>query len=64
MRISSTGIWWHCDDDNISELSDIPEGVYYKKSDKPQSKKKINGGFIKGTVCCIYQNLPFNKTHL
>ena len=33
---SSTGIWWHCDDDNISELSDIPEGVYYKKSDKPQ----------------------------
>ena len=24
----------------------------------------FNGGFVKGTVCCIYQNLPFNKTHL
>ena len=33
---SSTGIWWQCDDDNISEHSDIPDGVYYKKSDRPQ----------------------------
>ena len=21
---SSTGIWWHCDDDNITEISDLP----------------------------------------
>ena len=27
---SSTGIWWHCDDENITELSDLPEGVYYR----------------------------------
>ena len=24
---SSTGIWWHCDDDNINEISDLPKGV-------------------------------------
>ena len=27
---SSTGILWHCDDDNITELSDLPKGVYYR----------------------------------
>ena len=27
---SSTGIWWHCDDENITEISDLPKGVYYR----------------------------------
>ena len=22
---SSTGIWWHCDDENITEVSDLPK---------------------------------------
>ena len=35
---SSTGIWWHCDDDNITELSDLPEGVYYRETHKPTKK--------------------------
>ena len=26
-----TGIWWHCDDDNITQISDIPKGVYYSE---------------------------------
>ena len=32
---SSTGIWWHCDDDNITELIDLPGGVYYIENHKP-----------------------------
>ena len=35
---SSTGIWWHCDDDNIPELSDLPDGVYYRENHKPPRK--------------------------
>ena len=31
---SSTQIWWHCDDDNITQISDLPEGVYIRKSHK------------------------------
>ena len=31
---------------------------------KPPLKKTFNGGFVKGTVCCLYQNKPFNKAHL
>ena len=35
---SSTGIWWHYDDDNITELSDLPDGVYYIETHKPTKK--------------------------
>ena len=24
---ANTGIWWHCDDDNITQISDLPKGV-------------------------------------
>ena len=36
---SSTGIWWHCDDDNITEISDLPKGVYYRETHKSTKKK-------------------------
>ena len=35
---SSTRIWWPCDDDNTTELSDLPEGVYYRETHKPTKK--------------------------
>ena len=42
---SSTGIWYHCDDDNITEISDLPKGVYYKETHKPTKKiKKLMQG--------------------
>ena len=31
---TNTGIWWHCDDDNIIQTSDLPEGVYIRESHK------------------------------
>ena len=37
---SSTGIWWHCDDDNITEFSGLPKGVYYRDTHKHMKKKK------------------------
>ena len=37
----STGIWWHCDDDNITEMSDLPKGVYYRETQEPTKNKKI-----------------------
>ena len=27
-------------------------------------KKVFNDGFLKGTVCCLYQNKPFDETQL
>ena len=33
----STGIWWQCDDDNITAISDLPKGVYYRETQKPKS---------------------------
>ena len=44
---SSTGIWWHCDDDNITELSDLPKGVYYRETHKPTKKKRLMMGSSK-----------------
>ena len=35
-----TGIWCHCDDDNITQISDIPKGVYYRETHKHIKKKK------------------------
>ena len=43
----STRIWWHCDDNNITEISDLPKGVYYRGTHKPtQKKKKLMQGSI------------------
>ena len=36
---ASTGIWWHCDDANIIEISDFLEGVFTRDSHK-QTKKQ------------------------
>ena len=36
---SSLGIWWHCDDDNITEISDLPKGVYYRETHKHTKNK-------------------------
>ena len=44
---SSTGIWWHCDYDNITELSDLPHGVYYSETHKPTEKKRLMMGSSK-----------------
>ena len=45
---SSTGIWWHCDDDNITEISGLPKWVYYRETQKPTKKKKtLMPGFTK-----------------
>ena len=36
----STWIWWHCDDENITEISDLPKGVYYRDTHEPTKKKR------------------------
>ena len=35
----STGIWLHYDDDNITKISDLPKGVYYRETHKHTKKK-------------------------
>ena len=31
---ANTGIWWHCDDDNITQISDLPLGVVLERVTK------------------------------
>ena len=37
----NTGIWCHCDDTNITEISGFPEGVYTRESHKPIKKGNL-----------------------
>ena len=36
----NTGILWHCDDENITIISYLPKGVYYRETHKYMKKKK------------------------
>ena len=31
---ANRGIWWHCDDENITQISDLPKRVYTKEIHK------------------------------
>ena len=42
---------WHCDDDNITEISDLPKQVYYRETHKPTKKKKK---LIKGSTDVLF----------
>ena len=37
---ANIGIWWHCDDDNITQMSYLPKGVNIRKSHKKTKRKK------------------------
>ena len=37
----STGILCHCDDDNITQMSDLPKVIYYRETHKHTKKKNI-----------------------
>ena len=40
----NTGIWWRCDDANITEIGDFPERVYTRESHKTTTKKETYVG--------------------
>ena len=35
----NTGIWWHCDDDEITKIINFPEGVCIREKTKRYRKK-------------------------
>ena len=37
---TNTGIWWYCDDGNITKISDLPEGFYIREIHKKTTKRK------------------------
>ena len=37
---TNTGIWWHCGDDNITQISDLTERFYIRESHKRKTKKR------------------------
>ena len=40
----NTGLWWHCDDANITEVSNFIEGVYTREIHKPNKTRKLVSG--------------------
>ena len=57
---ATTEIWWHCDDENITQISNLPRGVILERVTKKKKEKwyvRIN----RCIICCLYQNKPSNK---
>ena len=52
----STGIWWHCGDDNITQIIDLSKGVYYIKTHKHMKNKKNDVRINRCIICCLDQN--------
>ena len=49
-------ILWRCDDDNITQISNLPKGVILERVAKKRDIK-LN----KFIICCLYQNSIFFK---
>ena len=49
---SNTGTWWNCDDDDVNEVSDFPEGLYTRDIHKNNMNKKVMSGSKK--YCLLF----------
>ena len=62
---SSTGIWWHCDDDNTTQISDLPKGVYYRETQKLiKNKNKLMQGSTDILFVVYIRTSHLKKTQL
>ena len=52
---ANTGIWWHCEDDEITEINDLVEGVYIVENYK-KHKEEIYVRIRQNTVNGFYHN--------
>ena len=56
---TNKGIWWHSDDDNITKIIDLPDGVSIRESHKESDVRlKIC------IICGLYQDKPSDKIQL
>ena len=53
------GIWWLCDDANIAEISDFPEGVYARESRKLATKKENLCQALKAYCFLVYTRINY-----
>ena len=44
---ANTGIWWYCDDDEITEMSVFPEGVHTREIHHKFTKRTLISGSVK-----------------
>ena len=59
----STGIWWHCDDGNITQITDRPKVVYYRESHKNKNKMSGSTSNMKKHSSNLFNNSqPFPKS--
>ena len=61
---TNTVIWWHCDDDNITQISDLSEGVYIREIVTKQNKKKSDVRLKRCNICGLYQNKLSDKIQI
>ena len=52
---ANTEKWWHCGDDEITEISDFPKDVYTRESHK-KYKEESYVTLRQNTVIGLYQN--------
>ena len=53
-----TEIWWHSNDENITQISDLHKGVYYRETKKHE---KNNVRINRCIIWCLYHNKPSEK---
>ena len=58
----STGIWWHCDNYNITQINDLPKGVYYRETHKHTKKEKMMSGST-DILFFVYMRTSHLKKH-
>ena len=60
---TNIGIWWHCDDGKIIEISDFPECIYTRESHN-KNKEERYVCLRKNIIGCLYQNKQPYIIHL
>ena len=57
-------MWWQCDDDNITEINNLLEGIYIIESQNNKNNVKSDVRLKRFIICVISQNKPSDKIQL
>ena len=61
---TNTGIWWHCDDDNINQISGLLEEFLLERVRKITTKKESDVRLKICVICGLHHNKPCDKTQI
>ena len=69
---ANTVMWWHCDDENITLISDLSKGVYFRESQKTtdvlfavyiRTSHMIKHSSLFSRICNHVQNQSYEESN-